>query len=94
MQATLNGAIHEDSKDFFKMNKNEMIKVMETKTAQVPSHIYLGLAAGAIALSAGMFVLSRRKDIANFVGLWAPSLLLLGLYNKSMKSMEANLKRG
>ena len=44
-----------------------MIKVMETKTAQVPSHIYLGLAAGAIALSAGMFVVSRRKDIANFV---------------------------
>lgn len=88
MQAAVNGAIHENSKDFFKMNKNEMIKVMETKTAQVPSHIYLGLAAGAIALSAGMFVISNRKDIANFVGLWAPSLLLLGLYNKAMKSMD------
>lgn len=85
MQTTLNGALHEDSKDFFKMNKNEMIKVIETKTAQVPSHIYLGLAAGAIALSASLFVVSRRKDVANFVGLWAPSLLLLGLYNRIVK---------
>jgi hypothetical protein len=49
MHTAVNGAIHENSKDFFKMNKNEMIQVMETKTAQVPSHIYLGLAAGAIA---------------------------------------------
>lgn len=88
MQPSVNGAIHEDSKDFFKMNKNEMIKVIETKTAQVPSHIYLGLAAGAIALSAGMFAISRRKDIANFIGLWAPSLLLLGLYNKSVKPIK------
>ncbi len=47
---------------------------------------YLGLALGAMAHSIGLAVVKERKDFANFVGLWVPSFLLLGIYNKIVKT--------
>ncbi|WP_437958129.1 hypothetical protein WME76_43830 [Sorangium sp. So ce119] len=57
---------------------------IEERTAQVPSGAYLGLAIGSMVLSAG-FMLAGKKQIANFVGQWVPSLLVIGLYNKLVK---------
>ena len=57
---------------------------IEHYTSKVPSGVYLSLAVGSIALSA-FFKLSGRRDDANFVGHWAPTFLLLGLYNKVVK---------
>ncbi|KYF61591.1 hypothetical protein BE11_12355 [Sorangium cellulosum] len=57
---------------------------IEERTARVPSGAYLGLAIGSMVLSAG-FMLAGKKQIANFVGQWVPSLLVIGIYNKLVK---------
>ncbi|WP_437734209.1 hypothetical protein [Sorangium sp. So ce1335] len=57
---------------------------IEEKTGKVPSGAYLGLAIGSMVLSAG-FMLAGKKQIANFVGQWVPSLLVIGIYNKLVK---------
>ncbi len=62
-----------------------LTKAIEQQTSKVPSVGYLALALGSMALSAYLAARNTRKDSANFVGLWAPSFLLLGLYNKLVK---------
>ena len=59
-------------------------KAIEHYTSQVPSGVYLSLAVGSIGLSA-LLRLAGRKDDAQFVGHWVPTILLLGLYNKLVK---------
>ncbi|HEY8269984.1 MAG TPA: hypothetical protein VIG33_03795 [Pseudobdellovibrionaceae bacterium] len=60
-------------------------KALEKQTAKVPSGVYLGLAVGSVLLSAGLAMSEKRKGWANFVGLWVPTILLLGVYNKIVK---------
>jgi hypothetical protein len=55
----------------------------------LPSTVYLGGVIGSIILSAGLY-LSGRRHAAIFVGLWAPTILNLGVYNKLLRpSQEA-----
>jgi hypothetical protein len=57
---------------------------IESKTAKMPSVAYLGLAVGAMAVSA-IAKLSGRDNLALFIGQWAPTLLIIGTYNKLVK---------
>jgi hypothetical protein len=57
---------------------------IEERTAKVPSGAYLGLAFGSMALSAG-FMIAGNKSVANFIGQWVPTLLVIGVYNKLVK---------
>jgi hypothetical protein len=59
-------------------------KAIEYYTSQVPSGTYLGLAAGSIGLAA-LLHLTGKKQSAQFVGHWVPTILILGLYNKLVK---------
>ena len=79
-----------------KMAKNEgkTTSLIERQTARLPSMTYLVLALGSIALSAGLaasaqpsrrFGFTKRLELANFVGQWAPTLLTIGVYNKLVK---------
>lgn len=65
--------------------EGELTKRIEDYTAKVPSVGYLALAIGSMALSAGLAAFTRRRGLANFVGLWVPSFLLIGIYNKLVK---------
>ena len=58
--------------------------MIESYTAKVPSGTYLTLAIGSMGLSL-LMMLSGRKEAANFIGQWAPTLLIIGLYNKLVK---------
>lgn len=59
---------------------------IEMQTAKIPSVGWLGLAIGSMALSMALEVFSgKRKDPAGFVGLWVPTFLLFGIYNKLVK---------
>lgn len=77
------------AKDLMTMNEDhqegEVTKVIENQTSKIPSGAYLALAIGSMALSA-ILVTTKSKNLANFVGLWAPSFLILGLYNKIVKT--------
>jgi hypothetical protein len=65
--------------------EGKMTKTIEKQTSKVSSVVYLALAAGSMALSLAIAVKAQRKELANFVGLWAPTFLILGLYNKIVK---------
>ena len=65
--------------------EGEMTKRIEQQTAKIPSIGFLGLALGSMVASAALAFVAQRKELANFVGLWAPSLLLIGIYNKLVK---------
>ncbi len=68
-------------------------EAVESKTSKVPSLAFLGLAIGSMAASAAL-VLTGRKQLGNFVGQWAPSILIMGLYNKLAKEVALPNRRG
>jgi len=59
-------------------------RTIEQQTAKLPSDTFLWLATGSIATSLTLKLMGRDKD-ALFVGQWAPTFLILGLYNKLVK---------
>lgn len=72
--------------------EGDLTKRVEQQTAKIPSLGYLGLAVGSMAASAALALFSNRKEYANFVGLWAPSFLLIGIYNKLVKLEGSDLE--
>ncbi len=67
-------------------------EAVEAQTSKVPSLAFLGLALGAMAASAAL-VVTGRKQLGNFVGQWAPSILIMGLYNKLAKEVAVPKRR-
>lgn len=59
-------------------------RTIEHYTAQAPSDWFLWAAGASILGSLTLQCLGRKED-AQFVGQWAPTLLILGLYNKVVK---------
>ncbi len=57
---------------------------IEQQTAKLPSDTFLWAALGSIGASLLMMALGHEKK-ANFIGQWAPTILILGLYNKMVK---------
>lgn len=71
------------------IEEGKITKKVENQTAKVPSMAFLILAAGSMALSVGLKMAKPKSESASFVGLWAPTFLLLGIYNKLVK-LEGN----
>jgi len=61
-----------------------LAKPIEDLTARLPSDTFLWLAGGSILGSLALKFSGRHHD-ALFVGQWAPTFLLLGVYNKIVK---------
>lgn len=59
-------------------------RAIEEQTAKLPSDTFLWLAGASIAGSLTLKIMGRDRD-AMFVGQWAPTFLILGLYNKLVK---------
>lgn len=59
-------------------------RAIEQQTAKLPSDTFLWLAGGSIAASLAL-KLAGQDHKALFVGQWAPTFLLLGIYNKIVK---------
>lgn len=53
-------------------------------TTRVPSSVYLGGMLASVAISIGLYATGRR-EAAIFTGLWAPTILNFGLYNKLLR---------
>jgi hypothetical protein len=66
-----------------------LARTIEQQTAKLPSDIWLWAAFGSIGVSL-FFQATGDERKANFVGHWAPTLLLLGLYNKLVKLMGSD----
>jgi hypothetical protein len=68
----------------FIKKKLALAERIEQQTAKVPSVIFLGAAAASVIGSLASFF-SGRKQFANLVGEWVPTLLLLGMYSRLVK---------
>lgn len=79
-------------KDKIKYNREHregpVARAIENQTAKLPSDTFLWAALGSMAGSLTLKILGQDKT-ALFVGQWAPSFLILGLYNKVVK-VEGN----
>jgi hypothetical protein len=65
-------------------HEGNLTAAVERGTSMLPSMTWL-IAAGASILGSAALMMAGRRETANFVGQWAPTLLLLGLYNKVVK---------
>jgi hypothetical protein len=60
-------------------------KAIENQTAKLPSDTFLWAAVGAMGVSLALQCL-KQKHVSLFVGQWAAPFLLLGIYNKIVKT--------
>jgi hypothetical protein len=58
--------------------------MIERQTARLPSSFWLTLGIGAM-VGSWLMLMGGRRNLANFVGQWVPTLLIIGLYNKLVK---------
>jgi hypothetical protein len=65
-------------------SEGELTKTIESQTARIPSGTYLTLAIASMVGSLVLMLMGAR-NVANFVGQWAPTILIMGLYNKLVK---------
>lgn len=82
MQAILD----REPKDHADVSQREgpIARTIEQQTAKLPSDTFLWAAVGSIGLSLVLMLTGKEKK-ATFVGQWAPTLLIVGLYNKMVK---------
>ncbi len=66
-------------------NEGEITKKIEEQTSKLPSTIFLGAALVSRGVSAAIKCIGNEKT-ALFVGQWAAPFLLLGIYNKIVKT--------
>ena len=67
-----------------RQQEGPVARAIESETSRIPSDFFLWTSLAAIVASAGLMI-AGRKQVANFVGQWVPTFLLLGLYNKIVK---------
>jgi hypothetical protein len=66
--------------------ESDITRMIEQQTARIPSHYFLVGALGAMAASIA-FEVSGNERMSRFVGMWAPTLLITGVYNKLVKTV-------
>jgi len=66
-------------------NEGHKTEMIENLTAKVPSVVYLGAAVASMGISLALKC-AGSKHTALFVGQWAAPFLLLGIYNKIVKT--------
>jgi hypothetical protein len=78
--------MHEDH------SEGKVARAIEQQTAKLPSDTFLWAAGAAIGTSLTLQLVGRQHA-SQFVGQWAPTLLILGLYNKLVKQLGSDGER-
>ena len=69
--------------------EGRIAKTIEDQTAKLPSDTFLWMAVGAMTVSASLQMMGNRHA-SLFVGQWAPTFLIFGLYNKLVKQLGSD----
>lgn len=77
---------HDDSESY---REGSIAKSIERQTAKLPSDLFLWAAVGAMTASAAIQLMGN-KHASLFVGQWAPTLLIMGMYNKLVKQLGSD----
>lgn len=72
-----------------KQSEGPIAKAIEEQTAKLPSDTFLW-AAGASIVASLVLKFTGKSHEALFVGQWAPTFLLLGIYNKLVKQLGSD----
>lgn len=64
--------------------EDNFTKSLEKYTSEIPSSAFLAVALGSMALSLVAQATGQGKW-GNFIAQWAPTLLIIGVYNKLVK---------
>ena len=75
--------------DVENFEEGPLARAIENQTAKLPSDIFLWAALASIATSLVLQILGLKKN-ALFVGQWAPTFLLFGIYNKLVKQLGSD----
>jgi hypothetical protein len=70
-------------------SEGKVAKTIEDQTAKLPSDTFLWAAVGSMATSMTLQLMGN-KHASLFVGQWAPTLLIFGLYNKLVKQLGSD----
>lgn len=73
-----------NSNDAERHSEGTVARLIEDQTAKLPSDTFLWAAAASIGGSLALKIMGRDSE-SLFVGQWAPTFLILGLYNKLVK---------
>jgi hypothetical protein len=65
-------------------SEGRVARGIEEQTAKLPSDLFLWAALASIGTSLALKIMGKTEG-ALFVGQWAPTLLILGTYNKMVK---------
>jgi hypothetical protein len=66
-------------------SEGNLTKQIENQTAKIPSDVFLWAALAAMGVSL-TYKLIKKDHKALFIGQWAAPFLLLGIYNKIVKT--------
>ena len=70
-------------------SEGSVARAIEQQTAKLPSDAFLWMAIGAMTASATLQIMGNRH-VSLFVGQWAPTFLIFGLYNKLVKQLGSD----
>ena len=73
----------------YEHTEGKVAKTIEEQTAKLPSDTFLWAAIGSMVASASLHMMGNRNTSV-FVGQWAPTFLILGLYNKLVKQLGSD----
>lgn len=67
--------------------EGRVARAIERRTSRLPSDLWLWASGASMLVSLGLQLSGKRKtkQISSFIGQWAPTLLIFGLYNKIVK---------
>ena len=68
-------------------SESSLTRLIEQQSAKIPSDVFLVAAMGAMGVSLYCYLRGNR-DRSNLLGLWAPTLLTMGVYNKLVKLLR------
>ena len=81
--------MNDSENDAESYREGSVARTIERQTAKLPSDAFLWAAVGAMAASAVIQTMGN-KHVSLFVGQWAPTLLIMGLYNKLVKQLGSD----
>jgi hypothetical protein len=70
-------------------SEGTVARAIEEQTAKLPSDTFLWLAIASMGVSA-VLKMSGKSHESLFIGQWAPSFLLFGIYNKLVKQLGSD----
>lgn len=75
--------------DVTSRSEGRIAKTIEDQTSKLPSDAFLWMAVGAMTASATLQLMGN-KQVSLFIGQWAPTFLIFGVYNKLVKQLGSD----